>query len=542
MREFMKRNVLPFALILFGAWLQAGAAAGPNGPASPFGLAAMAAKAPALDFHAPSFQEPYYRIHFRFEVKGEKVLLKDISLNGTKVAPYLVFSQGKKVEPGTPLEKGLYDILLDYAWSAGKSYVASLQYLTEGRQKPAKYELKGTTPKDGGIPGGQEGFCRVYTVEEEAGLGRKGETAVMTMTAPKNQLDGADLVIFDGGRAIPYEIMEKGEFVPNEKAAATHPVTTTLKIILRLDAAAHERRWLLVLKGKNPVATPHEIRLIGDGLGKTVRTQDLAIEFSPKSGQINIIEASEPGIRLHNKAGVIHWNPDVFVQGLGWDHSFDWNPPAAFEDKAGGFVYFNSRRGPLPHIKDVFLDVKYTVEAGSPYFISETRLNFEKDLGVIAVRNDEMVLDKELFDALLYKDKNGDIVKLPLTEKEGLPFGLVHTAPADIAWVGLVNTTQGYGFFSLRINAADGNLEVPGAFLHKAGTCFYAPSEGTYVYWVRPLIYTWADYFTNNLHTFVPKGSFFYEKNAYGVWRITDDLPGRLDELVVKLRNPLRLF
>ena len=91
----------------------------------------------------------------------------------------------------------------------------------------------------------------------------------------------------------------------------------------------------------------------------------------------------------------------------------------------------------MPHIPDVLLDVKYTVEAGSPYFISETRLTFEKDLSVIAVRNDEMVVDRELFDSLIYKDTAGGLVRLPLKEKEGLPNGLVHCAPADLDWCGL---------------------------------------------------------------------------------------------------------
>jgi hypothetical protein len=523
MRALKRRAGLAPVLILVTAWLGAGPA--PQG----------------LVFHAPSFEEPYYWISFRYEVRGENIQVGGVSLNGVPLDSYLVFSQGKKIEPGASLEKGVYEIVLDYAWTGGKSYTAALRFLAGDRQKPSKHEVKGISPREGGIPGGQEGFYRIFTLEEEAGLDRKHETAFLTLTASHADLAGAELTVFDRGAAIPYEIMEKGAFVPDEKAAPTQPAATTWKIILSLDAAAREKRWLLVLKGKNPADPPHDIRLSGEGLGKTVRTPNLAIEFSPKSGQINIIEASEPVVRLHNRAGVIHWNPDVYVQST-WDHSFDWNPPAAFEDRAGGFIYVNSRKGPLPHLPDVILDVKYTVEAASPYFVSETRLKFEKDRGVIAVRNDEMVLSKELFDSLLYKDKSGAIVKLPLNEKAGAPFGLVHTAPPDLDWVGLINTAQGYGFFSLRIKAADGNLEVPGDFRHKAGTCFYAPSEGNYVYWVRPLIYTWADYFTNNLHSFVPRGSFFYEKNAYGVWRVTDDLPRRLDELVTKLRHPLRLF
>ena len=503
---------------------------------------ASGAKAPALEFLAPRFEAPYYRVSFPFEVGKEKVLVKGLILNGTPVGSFLVFGQGKPLAPNSLLEPGVYDVVLDYAWSSGKNYVAVLQYQAQGKPKIQKLQVKGISPGEGGIPGGEEGFYRVCTVEEEAGLERRDETVFLTVTAPADEIKGAGLVIFDGARAATFEIIETGESRPPEKAAATHPPTITHKIVLRLSASAREKRWLLVLKGKSPEPPAEGIRLTGDGLGKTVRTPHLTLELSPKSGQINTIESTDPAVRLYNKVGVIHWNPDVFVQGLGWDHSFDWNPPAAFGEKAGGLVYVNSRKGPMPHIPEVLLDVKYTVEAGSPYFISETRLDFSKDLGVIAVRNDEMVVYKELFDSLIYKDKTGGLVRLPLKEKEVAPFGLVHTAPADVDWVGLVNTALGYGFFSLRINAADGNLEFPGPFPLKAGTCFYAPSDGNYVYWVRPLIYTWADFFTNTLHSFVPKGSFFYEKNAYGIWRITDDLARRLDDLLVKLQNPLRVY
>jgi hypothetical protein len=529
--------------MVFAVWLASFGFASPSFAARPVGRTlAAAAGAITPNFQAPSLEAPCYRIHFVLEVKDDKTQITGVVLNGTRVSSFLVLNQGKAVEPSSPLEKGAYDVLLDYAWSSGKKYAATLFYQTQGRNRPAKYEVKGTSPEAGGIPGGQEGFYRIYTVEEEAGLERRQETVALTLTAPNDQLAGAGLVIFDRGQPVPYEIIGQGESVPNEKVAATDPVTMTYKIVLRLDAAARERRWLLVVKGANPAETPQDIRLSGEGLGKTIRTPRLSIEFSPESGQVDSIEASEPAVTLRNRAGVIHWNPDVFVDGLYWDHSFNWNPPAAFEEKAGGLVYINSRRGPMPHIRDVFLDIRYTIDAAAPYFISETRLDFKKDIGVIAARNDEMVLDRELFDSLLYRDKTGGLVKLPLKEMEGAPNGLAHVAPPDLDWVGLVNTVKGYGFFSLRVEATNGNLELPGAFLHKAATCFYAPSEGSYVYWVRPLVYTWADYFTNRFHSFVPKGSFFYEKNAYGVWRMTQDLPRRLDELVLKLRHPLRIY
>ena len=498
--------------------------------------------AAAADFHAPSFDEPYYRIRFPFEVKTGKVMAQAILLNEEKVGLFLIFKNGKNIASTTPLEKGIYDFALDYAWAGGKNYQITLLYQPENSKKPKKFEIKATSPRAGGIPGGNEGFYRIYKVEEEIGLARKDEISTLTLTAPASEIETAALVIFDGSREIPYQILEKKGSQPPENVSSNHPVTLTYKLAFPIDAAAYEKKMLLILKGKSQTTAAKNFVLTGDGLGKTVKGSKLGLEFHPQSGQINTIESYEAGVKLYNKAGVIHWNPDVFIPGIAWEHSFDWNPPLSFEEKEGEFLYLNLRKGPLARIEGVMLEVKYTLEANAPYFISETLLNFEKDLGVIAVRNDEMVCSKELLDSLMYQDKKQEIVKMPLQEKGGFPFGLVHIAAEDLDWVGLVNTKQGFGFFSLRLNSAVANFEIPGSFLHKPGTYFYAPSDGNYVYWVRPLIYTWADFTTNNLLSFVPKGSFFYEKNAYIVLRLGDDLPQRLDTLLKKLRHPLRVF
>jgi len=182
------------------------------------------------------------------------------------------------------------------------------------------------------------------------------------------------------------------------------------------------------------------------------------------------------------------------------------------------------------------------VEKDAPYFVSETRMTVEKDLGVIALRNDEMVLYKKLFDTLIYKDRQGEIVKRPLIELPGRPFGLAHVAPANLEWVGLVNSVEKYGFFSIRLAEASANLEAAGDFSHNAGTYFYAPSDGEYVYAVRAYLYTWADYMTSTQLTFLPQGSFFYEKNAYVLFPWDDKTIPALDELARKLKNPLRVF
>ena len=84
-----------------------------------------------LKFHAPTFDEPYYRIEFPFEVRGDKILIKDLQLNGEKAGPFLAFKDGKNVVLSAPLEDGEYAFVLDYAWLGKKQYQVKLIYQLE---------------------------------------------------------------------------------------------------------------------------------------------------------------------------------------------------------------------------------------------------------------------------------------------------------------------------------------------------------------------------------------------------------------------------
>ncbi|MGZ7065301.1 MAG: hypothetical protein ACXVI6_02985 [Candidatus Aminicenantales bacterium] len=496
-----------------------------------------------LRFESPTYDRPNYAIRVAFDVKSRPATITEVRLNGAPFGPALVFKDGKLADRSKPLDPGPYEILLDYAWTSAKTYTVKVYHQEKSPAKPLTFAFSATSPAAGGIPEGcLEGFSRSYRVSEEAGLARVNEIGYMTLTAPVAETGEPGFRVFDGSVEIPCQVLERREAPSPPNVSAANPPTATCKLAVSLNAAPNERKLLVVLRGR-PAPLPEQgLALSGENLGKTLRTPRLVLQFHPQSGQILTIEYPGEQVRLWNKAGVIHWNPDVFIPGTAWDHSFDWNPPEVFEERTGGLVYLNSRRGPMPHIKDVTLDVRYAVDPGHPYFIAETLLTAEKDLGVIAVRNDEMVLYKELFDTLMYRDKDGRIVTMPLREKPEAPFGLVHVAPPDVPWAGLVNLKEGYGFFSLRLEAAASNLDPAGDFGHKSGTYFYAPSDGDYVYWVRPLLYTWGDYRTNNFLTYLPKGSFFYEKNAYILLRLNEGTPRELDTLLKMLRNPLRIF
>ncbi len=505
--------------------------------------AATSAAGAGLRFGAPTFEDPRYTIRMAFDVEAGPAKVAEVRLNGALFPSALLFQDGRPVDRSKALEPGSYEVVLGHAWASGKKHTVGLVLESPDRAHLKNLDRSGASPSSGGVPAGcEEGFSRIYRVSEEAGLARSAEVCYLTLTAARSELGEAGLRLFDGAAELPYQVLDRRESAPPQAAAASNPPSLTVKLAFRLDAAPHQKKLLFVFKGTPLERLPADLDLSGEGLGKTVRTADLVLRFHPQSGQVLTIESPKDKVRLWNKAGVIHWNPDVFIPGLAWDHSFDWNPPEAFEERTGGVVYLNARRGPMAHIRDVDLEVRYEVAAGRPYFVSETRLTFGRDLGVIAVRNDEMVLYKDLFDGLMYRDKDGRVVTMPLKERPEAPFGLAHIAPDDLPWVGLVNAKEGYGFFGLRLAAAASSLGPAGDYGHKAGTYFYAPSDGDYVYWVRPYLYTWGDYATNTLLTFVPKGSFFYEKNAYVLLRLTERTPDELDALLRKLRDPLRVF
>lgn len=492
-------------------------------------------------FQTPSFDIPYYRIIFSLDLNQDKCSIQEIQVNGHKWDSFFAFQDEKNIDLSKPMAKGRYTIELDYAWSNNEKYQILILYRSEDSQEMKKFEIRLEAPENGGNPVKSEGFYRAYRAEELVGIEREKEICTVILTVSKKDFENQEFILMEGTTRVPYQILDVQESVPPERSAATYPTTLTYKIVFPLDMSPHQKKMLLLFKGKGETEKSG-FAISGEGMGKTIKNSSLSLEFHPKNGQINIIENIKHGIKLFNEAGVIHWNPGVYIPGIAWDHSFNWNPPPSFDETAGKYLYINTRRGPLQKIKDVNLEIRYTLGTDLPYFVSETKMTFKKDLGVSAIRNDEMVLYKELFDSLVYKNKTGKIIKMPLQKKRDFPDGLVHVAPDDLEWVGLVNSEKKYGFFSIRVDYANTNLAISGNWLNKPGTYFYAPSNGKYVYWVRPLLYTWSEFTTRNLLTFVPEGSVFYEKNAYIILPLNGEYSEILDTLLKKLKNPVRVY
>jgi len=500
--------------------------------------------AESLRFLAPDMDFPHYRLLFNHKIERETIYIRELQINGNKWPYYFVFQTGEILSKDKPMEPGTYEIQVDYAWKNGRKYEVQLVYSPENSREILTHQWIGKAPRKKGIPDGDEGFYRIFRLEETANIKRQQELVTAVFTVPKIEAEKDDFILLQEKSEVNYQVLEIKESTPPATAAKDHPITLTYMVVFPVDINSRGRKFFLLVKGKKGAAyvPGFTIRELNDGVGKTIKGKQFGLEFHPQNGQVNSIEYYLEKVKLYNDSGVVHGNPSCNIPGIAWDHSFNWINTPNLEEKAGQYLYINSRRGPFQKLRDMELEIRYTMEVNSSFFITETKMTVNRDLSVASINNDKMVMQKDLFDTLIYKNKQNKVIKSSLKEKAGYLDGFVEQAAADCDWIGLLNSNKKYGFFSLRIEFINSNLTSLGGWTSNSGSSFYAPSDRDLVYWVRPLINTFSDLVTRNMLTFVPAGSWFYEKNAYVLLPLKKGYAKKLDELLKKLKNPIRIF
>ncbi len=492
-----------------------------------------------LSFESPFKGDPSFRIYCLIDFL-ENETIKKLKLNGSPIERYWLLKDDKVLAPTGFIESGIYELALDYAWKNKKKYELEVLIEEISSKKLSKYRIADFSPLQGGIVHGEEGFSQTLHVKEPIGLSRTNEVVVLSLTAPTTEIRDKNFVIYMDNTLLPYQFLESKENVPDKTAQVDHPSTLTVSLAVPITLKPLESKILIVLKGKKQSTSSPGFTIEGKGLGKRVSNGNLLFEFDSQSGQLKSILDQKENLILQNPIGTLHWNPDVYIPNIAWDHSFDWKPPPSYQENEGPFFWIQSRKGSMPIIKDIFLEVQYTLQKETRYLVSETRMTPLKQLSLAALRNDEMVVDHKLFDHLIYSS-NGKVTILPLKPQPKGFQGLYHVAPFDADWVGFVHSKQNIGFFSLRLEHSNQSFDGSPLALHKPGTYFYAPDLQSYIYWVRALFYTWGEFATSNFLTFVPKGSSFYEKNAYLFLQLKEGYLKEVEGFFKKLKFPARV-
>lgn len=232
------------------------------------------------------------------------------------------------------------------------------------------------------------------------------------------------------------------------------------------------------------------------------------------SGQLSsVIIKSRPNSPIAPDGGVIHWNPGVFAPLRGWMHSFQWDPPERCEIESGPLFIEVRRSGIFPGIPEVHLSVTYRIFTGRDYVESGTVMDIRDDIGVVALRNNQLVFDSGTFSKIAWNE-SGDTETHDLADYEPVNrHGDILRLADDPRFITFFDPSKRIGTASLKV--AYNNIGPEGRPPTLFDNATYVSNGGhELMYFFRPLIYFHVGWDRTQLIT-VPKGSRYAERNLY---------------------------
>jgi len=276
-----------------------------------------------------------------------------------------------------------------------------------------------------------------------------------------------------------------------------------------------------------PPSYPTDLEVSGTGPAWTIANSAMTVTLH-SSGQLSSVTLRDnPSAPVAPETGIIHWNPGVFIPNRYWAHSFAWDPPEYCEVTGEGPVFVEiTRSGVFPDIPEIHLSITYRIFTGRRYVESGTVMRVRDDVGVVALRNDELVFDEGFFTHVGW-DNNGETVVKPMNAYSPVNrHGDILRLPADTPFVTLFNPSTGIGAATIRVDYA--NVGPKGGPPRLFDNATYV-SNGHLQYWFRPLIYFHIDWDRKQLIT-VPEGSIYSERNLYYFYKA--DGSGTIDNVV----------
>jgi hypothetical protein len=282
-------------------------------------------------------------------------------------------------------------------------------------------------------------------------------------------------------------------------------------------AKAPEYETALKYSGAGPAWTLENSKLKVALRAADKKTPDSLGYTYGNSGQLSAATIkSRPGVELTNTNRVIHWNPGIYIPERGWIHSYAWDPPDLYEIEAGPVFIEVRRAGAFPQIPEARLAVSYRLYAGRDYVYSGTRVDVVKDIGVVALRNDQLVFNRPLFDRVAWMTAEGELFDRSIADlKPYNEHGDVLRLEPDVPFLAFFNSKTQVGAATVRLDEANiGPLGGPVTNFDHATYVSAGHGAEAFIYWFRPQNYFNMDWDRTQLIG-VPAGSTYGERNLY---------------------------
>ncbi len=494
----------------------------------------------AAEFGYPVEGEPWYFIKVTF---ADPALLSKgawrvsrILVNSERCRDFLLFQGGEEVLGKEILGERPFDLKIRYPWKGQQTYEVQVELENPKTKKSSRLVQKITAPALQGYWNSDWKNFLALLVSEEHGIER--------VNYPVHATLGILSAYFKSGQEIRVVKVEKGasdvvykeipsqvyEVIPwadqkslsaveidektGQRIIRYHP-TTSFSVAFLANLKAKEKATYLVFYNNPDAPAPAystDLRVTGNGIGKTIENKHFRVTLHPKSGVIYEITEKATKTRLEHKLetnGAIHWNPCVYSPPHAWYHTSDWeNPP--FTEIEGPLFYSIRIAAPIPFYPNVLASVTYRFYADTPFILVETTIHITDSLFVKALRNGEVVFNKKVFTKAGYKEMDGEVKVIDLRRTRMHPDHVITLRP-DVPWVTFYDEKKGIAFANLYLETMATNLEGGEASLQQP---FVYIQHGPWYYLARGLVYSFG---SNNQTRMLPlrRSSVYYEKNVF---------------------------
>jgi hypothetical protein len=459
--------------------------------------------------------------------------INKVIINGDNVRDFVAYQNGTEALEATINGNFPFELKTRYSWTGKKEYKFQIELLNTETEKPLSVEMNVKSPPMKGYWNPEWKNYLTLNVAEESGYRRthypihatvgilskyvRSKDEIRVVRAEKKGVEVAyteipvqvyNVTHWDDQELLQTEEIEEESGTPISRY---HP-TTTFSLCFLTDLGPNEKASYLVFYNNPSAEKPvYETDLVvsGDGLGKSIENEFYRVLLDEKSGMITEIVEKQTDTKLEHKLetnGAIHWNPGTYSPPHSWSHCSDWeNPP--FSEVTGPIFYSLHRAAPLPHLKDVMVSIDYYFYKDSPVILMESTMQITEDIFVKALRNGEVVFNKEVFSNAAYQSLRGKVHDIDFSKTRMHPEHVI-TLRADTPWITFFNEEKNTAFASLFLDVSASNLMGGGASLQQP---YIYIQHGPWYYLSRAFVYSFG---SNNQSRMLPvkNGSIYHER------------------------------
>ena len=494
----------------------------------------------AQEFGYPYEGEAWYFIKIihtkTSETRNHTWKIERVAVNGNRVRDFVLYQNNREVFENSIDGNFPFELKARYDWTGETEYTFRISLLNTETEEPLSVEINVKSPPMRGYwnpewkryltlsVGEENGFKRFgYPIHATVGILSKYIHSLDEIRVVKAEKKGMDVVYTE----IPYQVYDviqwedqdllQAEEIDEETGIPItryHP-TTTFSLCFLANLRPFEKASYLVFYNNPGADKPvYETDLVasGNGLGKSIENAFYKVLLDEKSGMITEILEKQTGIKLEHKLetnGAIHWNPGTYSPPHSWSHASDWENPS-FSEVTGPIFYSLRRTAPLPHLEDVTVSIDYYFYKDSPAILMESTIQIAEDLFVKALRNGEVVFNKDVFSKAAYQTRKGKVRIIDFQETRMHPDHVIILRP-DTPWISFFDEAKNIAFASLFLDVSTANILGGGASLQQP---YIYIQHGPWYYLSRAFVYSFG---SNNQSRMLPakKGSIYHEKIAW---------------------------